>query len=155
MRKLILASVSVLALGIGGTAMSVAANMNNPGTSATEHNMPSMSDSSQGAASGALTQSEVRQAQQKLQEQGFYKGTIDGLVGPETQRAVAQFQRQNGLDVTVTLDEPTMDKLLGNAGMGQGSTLPPQGYGQTTTAPANPRSAPPGSNLGNGATPSR
>jgi peptidoglycan hydrolase-like protein with peptidoglycan-binding domain len=154
MRKLILASASVLALGIGGAGLSFAADTNNP-RDAAGYNMPAMSGSSQHAQSGtALTQSEVRQAQQKLQEQGLYKGTIDGLVGPETQRAVEQFQRKNGLDVTVTLDEPTMDKLLGNASMGQGSTLPPQGYGQTT-APANPPSASPGSNLGNGAMPNR
>ena len=40
---------------------------------------------------------EVRAIQEKLQERGLYKGSIDGIYGSQTQAAVKQFQKQQGL----------------------------------------------------------
>lgn len=138
MRKLILASASVLALGIGGAGVSVAAGMNNQGSNA-GYNMP-------GSQSGAhLSQNEVRQAQQQLRDQGLYSGHIDGIVGPETRQAIQQFQKNNGLSVTATLDQQTVDKLLGTPNVGQGTSTPPSS-GQSTAPMSNPSA---GSNMGN------
>jgi len=77
---------------------------------------------------------EIRQAQQQLQNQGFYHGQIDGIVGPETEQAIGQFQKQNGLSQTATLDQPTMEKLLGNPVGSQSSSAPTvyRGAGATT-----------------------
>jgi peptidoglycan hydrolase-like protein with peptidoglycan-binding domain len=50
---------------------------------------------------------EVRDAQRRLQAQGFYDGPLDGLWGPSTQAAVEEFQRSRGLPVTAELDNPT------------------------------------------------
>jgi peptidoglycan hydrolase-like protein with peptidoglycan-binding domain len=46
----------------------------------------------------------IAQIQHLLQEQGFYKGTIDGAWGPETARAANEYRRKNGLDASPGLD---------------------------------------------------
>src|SRR5262249_44895917 len=88
---------------------------------------------------------EIRQAQQQLQNQGFYHGQIDGIVGPETEQAIGQFQLKNGLSQTATLDQPTMDKLLGNPVGNQSSGAPTVFHGGGTTT--NPQLAGSGGNM--------
>ncbi len=53
----------------------------------------------------------VRLLQRLLQERGFYSGAIDGDFGRRTERAVRQFQRQQGLPVTGVVDETTWRAL--------------------------------------------
>jgi len=64
-----------------------------------------------------ISQDEVRQAQQQLKAQGLYNGPIDGMAGPEMQRALARYQQQNGLRQTATLDEQTMGRLGGESSL--------------------------------------
>src|SRR5438067_2620014 len=71
-----------------------------------------------------ITEDEVRQAQQNLQAQRLYRGPVDGKVGSQMERALAQYQQQHGLRQTGTLDEQTMSQL-GGAGPAIGSTAPP------------------------------
>jgi peptidoglycan hydrolase-like protein with peptidoglycan-binding domain len=89
----------------------------------------------------------IRQAQEQLRDQGLYHGQIDGILGPETKQALQQFQQKNGLQATATLDQPTMNKLLGNAAAGEGSTMPPN-LGPTAGPTGNPNPAVPPSSLG-------
>ena len=56
---------------------------------------------------------------------GLYNGSLDGVVGPETKRGLEQFQKDNGLDRTATLDGQTMVALFGNIGTSPGSSMPP------------------------------
>jgi hypothetical protein len=49
--------------------------------------------------------------QAQLQRDGYYAGPIDGLLGPETRRAIAAFQADHGLAVTAAIDEPTLETL--------------------------------------------
>ena len=49
--------------------------------------------------------------QQKLRELGFYDGEENGVFDLETQRALLEFQRENGLDANGTADEQTRLKL--------------------------------------------
>jgi hypothetical protein len=58
-----------------------------------------------------LSRDEIKQAQQALQQAGFYKGRIDGIVGRQTEAAVLQYQHQQGLAETGRLDGPTVDKM--------------------------------------------
>ena len=90
-----------------------------------------------------LSQDEVRQAQQQLAAQGLYRGPVDGLAGPEMQRALARFQQQNGLRRTATLDPDTMNRLMASntPAPRAGANTPPTG---PTTAPAVGASTPPG-----------
>lgn len=46
-----------------------------------------------------------------LQEQGYYAGTIDGDLGPQTRGALAAFQADHGLAVTSAVDGPTLQTL--------------------------------------------
>ena len=49
--------------------------------------------------------------QATLQEQGYYHGQVDGLMGPLTRDALANYQRDNGLVSTAALDQPTLASL--------------------------------------------
>jgi hypothetical protein len=53
----------------------------------------------------------VADVQSLLQDMGFYKGEVDGLVGPLTQEAVAAYQASQGLPSTAAIDQPTLDSL--------------------------------------------
>jgi His-Xaa-Ser repeat protein HxsA len=53
----------------------------------------------------------VANVQSALQEQGYYQGDIDGILGPQTRAALADYQQDNGLTVTSAVDEPTLDSL--------------------------------------------
>ena len=49
--------------------------------------------------------------QRELRRDGYYRGSIDGLIGPMTRAALARFQRDNGLYVTRRIDGPTLAAL--------------------------------------------
>lgn len=53
----------------------------------------------------------VADVQGLLQDMGFYKGEVDGLVGPLTREAVAAYQSSQGLPATAAIDQPTLDSL--------------------------------------------
>ncbi|MBI3950631.1 MAG: peptidoglycan-binding protein [Acidobacteria bacterium] len=53
----------------------------------------------------------VERAQRALQEQGYYDGVIDGTLGPRTEQAIREFQRDHRLPVTGQLDEQTASAL--------------------------------------------
>ena len=53
----------------------------------------------------------VADVQSVLQEQGYYHGEVDGLVGPLTQEALAAYQSAQGLPPTAAVDEPTLESL--------------------------------------------
>jgi peptidoglycan hydrolase-like protein with peptidoglycan-binding domain len=77
-------------------------------------------------ASGPSTEV-VREAQTKLQHDGFYNGPIDGIVGPETRQALAAYQQRQGLQQTASLDPPTLERmnLAGASAEASGSSTPP------------------------------
>ena len=53
----------------------------------------------------------VANVQAALQQQGFYHGDIDGILGPETRAGLAEFQSAQGLEPTGAVDEPTAEAL--------------------------------------------
>jgi hypothetical protein len=53
----------------------------------------------------------VAAAQAELAKLGYYHGSIDGVVGPETETAVRQFQSVDNLPVTGQLDDQTLQAL--------------------------------------------
>ena len=58
-----------------------------------------------------VTDSTVATAQTQLARQGYYRGEIDGLVGPETRRAIMRYQSDHGLRVTGSLNVDTLRAL--------------------------------------------
>ncbi len=57
------------------------------------------------------TGSEVTQIQQKLSNLGYYSGSIDGVYGSETKRAVTNFQRDYGLTADGIAGSKTLNAL--------------------------------------------
>jgi len=53
----------------------------------------------------------IANAQAALQQQGYYQGEVDGLLGPLTRDAIANYQRDHGLYTTSTIDQPTLRSL--------------------------------------------
>jgi hypothetical protein len=53
----------------------------------------------------------VVNVQVALRDQGYYAGTVDGAMGPQTRAALAAFQSDNGLAVTSAVDQPTLQTL--------------------------------------------
>jgi len=53
----------------------------------------------------------IADVQGVLQQMGYYKGEVDGLLGPLTREALTAYQADQGLAQTAAIDEPTLDAL--------------------------------------------
>ena len=53
----------------------------------------------------------VANVQSALQQQGYYQGDIDGVLGPQTRAALAEYQSAQGLEPTGAVDQPTLEQL--------------------------------------------
>lgn len=53
----------------------------------------------------------IADVQAILQQEGYYKGEVDGLLGPLTREALVGYQTDNGLYATAVIDEPTLNSL--------------------------------------------
>jgi peptidoglycan hydrolase-like protein with peptidoglycan-binding domain len=64
-----------------------------------------------------LSQDEIQNIQQHLQQQGYYKSArVDGRWGPRTRQAVESFQQAKGLPANGQLDQQTLNALGVNQG---------------------------------------
>jgi peptidoglycan hydrolase-like protein with peptidoglycan-binding domain len=134
MKKLILGAASVVALGIGGAALDFGADADD--LSNTVGNKTSAAGASQHWLNTAdLSKDDIRWAQIELHMIGLYNGSLDGVIGPETKQALLGFQGSNDLERTGTLDQQTADALIGNTGVGAGSSIQPgAGAGSMTNS---------------------
>jgi Putative peptidoglycan binding domain len=128
--KFVLGIASVLALGIGGAALDYAADPGNAvadsGDAIIAGSTPAVSQTPESWRSvDFIRKDDIRWAQLELRYRGLYKGSLDGVLGPETRQALAQFQKNNGLDQTASLDAQTWEMLTGHPDIGQGSSMPP------------------------------
>jgi hypothetical protein len=53
----------------------------------------------------------VASAQRELQRRGYYRSSVDGVMGPMTRAAIANFQRDAGLPITSAIDRQTLASL--------------------------------------------
>jgi len=53
----------------------------------------------------------IADVQALLQQMGYYKGEVDGLLGPLTREALADYQADQGLATTEAIDQPTLESL--------------------------------------------
>jgi len=53
----------------------------------------------------------VSSAQEQLAREGYYRGEIDGRLGPQTRRAIVRYQSRHGLRVTGYLTSDTLQAL--------------------------------------------
>ena len=62
-----------------------------------------------------MTQAEIQHVQQQLQAAGYNPGPIDGILGPQTQTAIRNYQASRGLAVDGVAGPMTMKALESNA----------------------------------------
>jgi Putative peptidoglycan binding domain len=53
----------------------------------------------------------ITNVQAALQDLGYYRDAVDGLIGPNTRAALRNFQRDRGLPITAAIDGPTLQAL--------------------------------------------
>ena len=63
------------------------------------------------AYNGLTPDQVVLNVQAQLQQDGYYAGPIDGVLGPATRDAIAAFQADHGLSVTAAIDPATVSTL--------------------------------------------
>ena len=66
------------------------------------------------ATGDALLQTIAARVQRELATAGYYRGSIDGVVGDGTRRAIRNYKRDNGLPVDGQIDR----QLLATMGFG-------------------------------------
>src|SRR5262249_53043331 len=81
-------------------------------------------------AKTAASKDEIRKAQQALKDKGLYTGPIDGAMNAETLKSLRDFQQQNNLKVTGTLNQQTM-ATLGVTSQKSSATPKPSSSGTT------------------------
>ena len=122
-QKLVLGTVSVFALGIGGAALDTALNYGaDAGNTANALSIPAAIQISDSLTGDSLRKDDIRWAQVELRFRGFYTGSLDGVLGLKTKRALEQFQQNNGLNRTASLDARTWDALTNSSGIAKGSS---------------------------------
>jgi peptidoglycan hydrolase-like protein with peptidoglycan-binding domain len=82
----------------------------------------------------ALRKDDIRRAQLELRNRGLYRGSLDGILGPETRHAVSQFQTINGLTRTASLDVLTWEALTSNPAIGGGPSTPDRSNSTTNSS---------------------
>lgn len=102
-RTSILAAAACLALASAAHAQS--------GSTGATTTYDSGGSSMSGSTSMNTNQDTVRQVQQGLKDKGHDPGPIDGVMGPQTQSALREFQQSQGMNASGTLDQDTMGAL--------------------------------------------
>lgn len=64
-----------------------------------------------GGAQAGYNAGTVRNVQEALQAKGIDAGPVDGIWGPKTQAGIREFQQQQGMDATGSLNSRTLDAL--------------------------------------------
>ena len=68
-------------------------------------------DTARTERTSATSPTQVKLAQNLLNQRGFNVGTPDGLIGPKTKRAIMEFQRSAGIPVTGKVDKKLLQAL--------------------------------------------
>ena len=63
----------------------------------------------------ALTEDQIKQAQEALKMEGLHPGPVDGVVGRRTRQAIRAYQAREGLPQTGVLDDATFPRLAPRA----------------------------------------
>lgn len=82
------------------------------------------------SAGMAASSQEIATLQQALKDRGQDPGTVNGVMTPQTQQALKNFQAQQGLNATGTLDSQSRTAL--GLGLGGGSSAAGAGAGNKT-----------------------
>ena len=98
---------------------------------------PSASESTKQSKASANNQTvdastdEIRKVEEALKAKGLNPGPIDGKIDSQTQEALREFQKQNNLTATGSLDRQTADKLGVKLGGASSSSRPDEAPKET------------------------
>jgi hypothetical protein len=59
----------------------------------------------------ALKKPDIMRVQESLHEKGYYNGSIDGIIGPMTRKALREYQKAENLPISGQLDVQTVTQL--------------------------------------------
>jgi peptidoglycan hydrolase-like protein with peptidoglycan-binding domain len=109
MKKFAVALLATAALSMPAIAQQPAQNTNQ----AQPQNSGQMAQNNGGQllSPNKLSRDKVRQVQQALDKSGFHAGTADGRWGPETSKALKQFQQSKNIQAKGQLDQQTLSGL--------------------------------------------
>jgi len=68
-------------------------------------------DKQAGSQAAGASVEDIRKAEEALKARGLDPGPVDGKIDDRTQQAIREFQKQNNLTVTGSMDQQTADKL--------------------------------------------
>jgi peptidoglycan hydrolase-like protein with peptidoglycan-binding domain len=122
MKNLVLATASAVALSVAGAGIVHAADTSTPGATTQMPSSTMPSHQGQAATPMNLSESQIKQVQQKLKTTGLYSGQIDGRMGPDLKQAISAFQMQHKLPQTGAIDQQTMAALNSSTSSGSSST---------------------------------
>ena len=80
----------------------------------------------------------VTRLQNRLKELGYYTGSVDGIAGSGTVKAIKDFQKKNGLTQSGTADADTQRALYASTAIAANATATPKPTATPTTIPTNP-----------------
>jgi peptidoglycan hydrolase-like protein with peptidoglycan-binding domain len=66
----------------------------------------------------SLTKGQIEKIQERLKAEGVDPGPVDGVMNPQTQAALRQYQEKQGLPASGAADEATLRKLQIQVGTG-------------------------------------
>jgi peptidoglycan hydrolase-like protein with peptidoglycan-binding domain len=97
---------------MAGSVVSNVLDVADAGNTETAASIPAVVETSRDALTGdALRRDDIRWAQVELRYRGLYQGSLDGIAGPETKRALSEFRKINGLSPSESLDAQTWEAL--------------------------------------------
>jgi peptidoglycan hydrolase-like protein with peptidoglycan-binding domain len=95
----------------GGRGAAPAPRTGSASTSTASMDRAASSNQGSSSAAPSTRRAHMEQAQRELASRGLYRGTIDGIAGPQTMEALRQFQEQQGMPPSGQLDESTRQAL--------------------------------------------
>lgn len=98
-------------------------------------------------AHAGAAKTDVMAAQQALKDKGFDPGPVDGVTGPRTKAALADYQRREGLAPTGQWDDQTMTKLGVRISEAKPDTMAPSASPATGTSVSPTPATPPGTSM--------
>jgi peptidoglycan hydrolase-like protein with peptidoglycan-binding domain len=123
-RRWPLAAAAALALTLAVAPTSL--GQQGPGDAVPGADLPSNADLDAAAGDMAMTQEEVQQLQETLRDLGYFSGPADGRRGPRTREALRDFQMDQGLPSTGSLDTATVTRIGLQASMVGVPNQPPE-----------------------------
>jgi hypothetical protein len=104
--------------GTSGATSQSRPSLNTPGTDTTHSSqLPPQLGNNDHMRSGRTqmgmnqNSDQVRQAQEALKAKGQDPGAIDGVMGPQTAKALRAYQKEENISITGQLDQKTLDSL--------------------------------------------